>query len=425
MKTLALALPLLATTTSAFPWVADAPGVSSPWSQAYRAAHERRQQPGEGAGSAAQCPFNANHKPAAAFNAKYPYNNAKNGQKGNEKGGFQVPADGDTAHAFVAPGPNDIRGPCPGLNAAANHNFLAHDGITTFNELVDAQQNLYNVGYDLATLLALLGLTLTDGDIVTQKLSIGCDATTRTSFNPALTGSEPGLDGHNKFEADTSLTRNDFFTHGGDNFRFNGTLFGMMDKTCGSNFDLNGLALYRLQRYNQSVKENKNFYFGPLSLLLYGAASFLYELMPNGNHGYKPDLETISSFFGAEKNNDGTYSFNNREKIPDKWTNRVAAYTNNDVTSQIVQMYLLHPVLFGGNTASGSFDAINFGAIKDGKISANIDGPTTSCLLYQLATQSVPSYLNGVITPSVDALNLLAAKVAPQFKNLGCPQALT
>jgi hypothetical protein len=56
------------------------------------------------------------------------------------------------------------RGPCPGLNVAANHNFLAHDGITTFNELVDAQQNLYNVGYDLATLLALLGLTLTDGD---------------------------------------------------------------------------------------------------------------------------------------------------------------------------------------------------------------------------------------------------------------------
>lgn len=108
-------------------------------------------------------------------------------------------------------GPLDIRGPCPGLNTAANHNFLPHDGITTFNELVDAQQNLYNVGYDLANLLAVLGLTLTDGDIVTERLSIGCDATSRTSITPALTGSEPGLDGHNKFEADTSLTRNDFF----------------------------------------------------------------------------------------------------------------------------------------------------------------------------------------------------------------------
>lgn len=51
---------------------------------------------------------------------------------------------------------------------------------------------------------------MVSGDPITQKLSIGCDATSRTSVNPVLTGSEPGLDGHNKFEADTSLTRNDY-----------------------------------------------------------------------------------------------------------------------------------------------------------------------------------------------------------------------
>ena len=97
-----------------------------------------------------------------------------------------VPADGDTAHYFVAPGPNDLRSPCPSLNTAANHNFLAHDRITTFNKLVDAQQNLYNVGYDLATLLALLRLTLTDGNIATERLSIDCDATNRTAYISAL-----------------------------------------------------------------------------------------------------------------------------------------------------------------------------------------------------------------------------------------------
>lgn len=26
-------------------------------------------------------------------------------------------------YAFVPPGPGDLRGPCPGLNAAANHNY--------------------------------------------------------------------------------------------------------------------------------------------------------------------------------------------------------------------------------------------------------------------------------------------------------------
>jgi hypothetical protein len=36
-----------------------------------------------------------------------------------------------TAHRFIAPGPNDKRGPCPGLNAAANRGFLPRSGITT------------------------------------------------------------------------------------------------------------------------------------------------------------------------------------------------------------------------------------------------------------------------------------------------------
>lgn len=126
MKSLTL-IPFLlfSATTTAFPWVADVPGVHSPWSAAYRAA--KRQQPGQGPGSAAQCPFNPDHKPAAPITKKYPYNGAKNGKPGKGKGGYQVPADGDKAHQFQKPGPNDIRGPCPGLNTAANHNFLARD----------------------------------------------------------------------------------------------------------------------------------------------------------------------------------------------------------------------------------------------------------------------------------------------------------
>ncbi|PSK42079.1 hypothetical protein B9Z65_3993 [Elsinoe australis] len=431
MKSLAI-FSLFAASAEAFPWVARVPGVdSSPLSGAYKAARAKRQQPGGNQpGGAATCPFNANHQPAVPYNSKYPYNGARNGLPGKGKGGYQVPAPGDDAHRFIAPGPNDIRGPCPGLNAAANHGFLARDGITTYDELVDAQQNVYNVGYDLANLLALLGLTLTDGDIITEKLSIGCDATTRTSFNPTLTGSQPGLDGHNKFEADSSLTRNDYFLGGGDNYKFNGTLFTQMASTCKGNFDLTNLAQYRYDRYQDSLKRNPNFYFGPLSLLLYGAASFLYELMPSGTHGYAPDLETITSFFGAKETaqGSGVYEFNNEEKIPDNWTNRVAPYTNNDVTLQIVAMYLKNPVLFGGATGSGGFDALptwGGGVIKDGKLTT-LEPKNTACLLYQLATQSVPSSLNSVVTPTVDAIALILKKLGGTgFENLGCPIPLT
>lgn len=310
------------------------------------------------------------------------------------------------------------------MNTAANHNFLSHDGIVTFNELVDAQQNVYNVGYDLAVLLAVLGLTTTDGDPVTQKLSIGCDATSRTSVSPILTGSEPGLDGHNHFEADTSLTRNDYFTHNGDNFNMNGTLFGMMQDICQGNFDLDNLALYRYQRWQQSQAENENFYFGPFSLLLFGAASFLYELMPSGTRNYAPDLYTISSFFGASQNSDGTWSFNGQERIPDDWTARAVPYSIPLVGNQIFQMYALHPVPFGGNTGPGTYDVIDAPGISQGNLTLSSPNDV-SCFLYQLATERIPQSLNGFITPTVDALAFAASKLNPIFSNLGCPIPLS
>ncbi|GAB7361607.1 hypothetical protein MBLNU230_g1659t1 [Neophaeotheca triangularis] len=416
-----VALSLLASGVSAFPYVAKQRGVDN--------SLHRRQQPG-GSGTAAdpaKCPFNANHQPAAPVTDEFPYNNAKNGLPGNRQGGILVPDPNDEAHQYVPANPDtDIRGPCPGLNAAANHNFLAHDGITTFNELVDAQQNVYNVDYDLSILLALLGLTLTDGDIVTEKLSIGCDATSRTSFSPALTGSEPGLNGHNKFEADSSLTRNDFFTNDGDNFSFNGTLFGMMDETCDSYFNRENLSKYREQRWMQSQAENPNFFFGPLTLLLYGAASFLYELMPSGTRNYEPVLQDISAFFGTEKDANGNWQFIG-ERIPDDWTTRATPYSNNDVTREILTMYLENPVQFGGNTDDGTFNAIgSYNLIQNGVISPSVDPQDSVCLLYQLAFGQIPGYANSIITPTVDALSFITTKLSgTDFSNLGCPIPLT
>ncbi len=42
------------------------------------------------------------------------------------------------AHAFVPPSATDLRGPCPGLNALANHNYLPHDGWASITQFVDA-----------------------------------------------------------------------------------------------------------------------------------------------------------------------------------------------------------------------------------------------------------------------------------------------
>ncbi|MCJ1383102.1 hypothetical protein MMC17_006215 [Xylographa soralifera] len=401
----------MAQVTAAFPWVANMPGVDS-------SLLGRRSAPTKRQSDQATCPFNTNHQGAAPYNSKYPYTGAQNGSPGTQVGGILVPATGDTAHAFTAPGANDIRGPCPGLNAAANHNFLSHDGITTFDELVDAQQNLYNVGYDLAVTLATLGVAL-DGDAITEKLSIGCDATSRTSATGDLLGDELGLNGHNKFEGDTSLTRDDYFLTG-DDHTFNGTLFSYMDATCQGNFDRNGLALYRSQRYAQSKAENGNFYYGPKSLLLYGAASFLYELFPSLGPAGSPNLATTSSFFGAVSDGSGGWT-HVPEQIPANWYNRVSPYTNLDVGNEIVAQYLEYPVLFGGNAGVGNFDALGtFGtAISGGKLTGN--GAAVVCLLYQFATEDVPSSLSGVLTLPLEVIEWAAGKLNPVFEGTGCP----
>ena len=142
------------------------------------------------------------------------------------------------------------------LSSPSADGFIARDGITNYTELIDAVQNVYNMGYDLANFLAVFSIFIADGDLITRKLSIGCDATTRTSVNPSLTGSQPGLDGHNKFEADTSLTRDNYFLGGGDDFSFNGTFFAEMADVTGGTFDLEGLGEYRFQRYQGSRVEN-------------------------------------------------------------------------------------------------------------------------------------------------------------------------
>jgi hypothetical protein len=48
-------------------------------------------------------------------------------------------------HAWVAPGPNDIRGPCPGLNALANHGYFPHNGVVGLVEGWTATEQVYGM----------------------------------------------------------------------------------------------------------------------------------------------------------------------------------------------------------------------------------------------------------------------------------------
>ncbi|KAK7045792.1 hypothetical protein VNI00_007194 [Paramarasmius palmivorus] len=106
-------------------------------------------------------------------------------------------------HSYRAPGPNDLRSPCPGLNTLANHGFLPRDGRNiTIPMIVQAGLDGYNIETNVLGGAAKLGL-LTSDDLTTMTLD--------------------NVKEHGIIEHDASLSRQDFAL--GDNLHFNETIF--------------------------------------------------------------------------------------------------------------------------------------------------------------------------------------------------------
>ena len=50
-------------------------------------------------------------------------------------------------YAWVAPGAGDQRGPCPGLNALANHGYLPHSGVADIPTIIAAVENGKSISF--------------------------------------------------------------------------------------------------------------------------------------------------------------------------------------------------------------------------------------------------------------------------------------
>ncbi|KAJ7282237.1 hypothetical protein C8J57DRAFT_1218468 [Mycena rebaudengoi] len=142
----------------------------------------------------------------------------------------------DADHPFIAPGPNDQRGPA--MNILANHGYISRkcrsliqllSGITTFEEIIRGTGEAFNIDRTMASGMAALNLVprLTRGNPFVNKVSIG-----RVSpFVPPLPGKidgpeTQGIAKHGRVEGDASMTRADVFI--GDNRNFNQTLFDVV-----------------------------------------------------------------------------------------------------------------------------------------------------------------------------------------------------
>ncbi|KAJ7622575.1 Chloroperoxidase [Mycena polygramma] len=127
----------------------------------------------------------------------------------------------DADHPFIAPGPNDMRGPA--MNTLANHGYISRNGITTFEEIVLGSAEAFNTDRDLSSGLAALNM-LTRGNPFVNKLSIGGISPLVPPLPGKIDGPETqGIAAHGRVEGDASMTRSD--VHIGDNRNFNQTLW--------------------------------------------------------------------------------------------------------------------------------------------------------------------------------------------------------
>ncbi|KAM0811378.1 putative Aromatic peroxygenase [Seiridium cardinale] len=103
-------------------------------------------------------------------------------------------------HAWKAPNfaAGDQRGPCPGLNALANHGYLPRNGVADMATLVKATNDVYGLGLDIGGILAVIG-TVFDGNPVSLNPGFSIGVPSQNSQNIlgglGLLGTPEGLGG--------------------------------------------------------------------------------------------------------------------------------------------------------------------------------------------------------------------------------------
>ncbi|KAI5198460.1 Cloroperoxidase [Aureobasidium subglaciale] len=335
------------------------------------------------------------------------------------------------AHAFNPPGSGDQRGPCPGLNAMANHGYLPHNGVATIDQFITSTNKVFGMGVDLALILAVYGAAI-DGNLVSW--SIGGPTPNVPSIN--LLGQPQGISGsHNKYEGDASPTRGDLYIDGQDYLLKMENFQALYDAgKAADNYDLQLLTDRRAARFQQNIETNPYFFNAPFAGVIAQPAawSFIYRFMGNKSAEYpagKLNGEVLKSFY-AITGNDGNFKYTpGYERIPENWYTRNALDPYDVLALQIdTDAQLLQHLEFasiGGNTGTpNSFVGVDPEILTDGVFNAQtlLQGNNLMCYGLQLAVQELPDILSGVVTNLASAVNQVSSAFGNATQKLGCPE---
>ncbi|KAL8280569.1 hypothetical protein RQP46_006892 [Phenoliferia psychrophenolica] len=339
-------------------------------------------------------------------------------------------------HAFIAPGPGDQRGPCAGLNAAANHGYLPRDGIATYATVETALFEAFGLD-QTATQILQQTTAFFDGDPITQSWSIGGFSEKTAAAGGALAslGQESGICayGHLKSEGDASITRGDFTapTQNSNCASYPEFFQQLLDEAYvnggDGNITMATLASHQNNRKLHSIATNPN-YFSPVFAgvaFTPAAHHFVYALMANNSAEFPEGLltpETLMSFFSYTGQSGALKYTYGHERIPSNWYKRALTnpWTMPDIVVGVGQQCLAYPATcgVGGNTGTvNSFAGINVGDVSGGAFNSAVytDPAKLGCFISQNIQAEAPSFLSNVFQGEVlqTVVDLVSTMLVP------------
>ncbi|KAJ9659345.1 hypothetical protein H2198_003221 [Neophaeococcomyces mojaviensis] len=396
--------------------------------------------------SAEACPYAAQHQKKEA-EPGCPFSKLKNKIKKRSTFNAQEQLiDVSGQHAFVAPNlkAGDQRGPCPGLNALANHGYLPHNGVADMATIIKATNEVYGMSLDLGGFLAVYG-TVFDGNPLSTNPGYSIGGPSQYSQNIlnglGLIGTPTGLSGsHNKYESDVSATRGDLYVYG-NNYevqreRFIEYYYNIKENTPAPE-QYTALAPFHKQRYDESVNTNGYFFYSPFAGILVSPAAYSFPPRMMANHseeypdGYL-DRQTFASFFGVTGDNEDNFVVKQGwERIPKNWYKRPIndEFSIPDFLLDVVEHAEYYPRLlsFGGNTGKpNTFAGVDIANLTGGVFNTAtlLEGNNLECFVFQTILAAGPDFLGTTFTDVQKALAPLADKVMDLLANEGCPQLL-
>ncbi|KAJ9477203.1 HEME_HALOPEROXIDASE domain-containing protein [Pseudozyma hubeiensis] len=348
-------------------------------------------------------------------------------------------------HKFIAPGPNDIRGPCPGLNLLANHGYLNRNGVTTLTQGIDAINKVFGVAYDLALALNAYAVVF-NGNILDLTWSIGGPYKSQGlgALTDVLLGTPGGIDAHNIYEGDASIVRQDYYQPGAnhDNVQVHLPYFqdlldlGNNDQTEGKDVYTAELMLkHKSNRWHQSVAVNPLFFnsaFGGL-VVTTAAERFVAEFAANntvdenGNNRLYLDEKNLLAFFSVERTDQGLKYTPGHERLLTSWVRRPlgATFGLDDIVLTLLSAAAIDPSLLsvGGNAGQvNTFTGVDVGNLTGGLYNFETllkDPQATACYLYQIGIEElVPTQVNVLYKATGQALDFVAKYLTAPWKNL-------